>query len=77
MLLAPFSDEKLTLELSSNMIISDKIKLTRNTPTEVASHFFGKRTPSVHLQFRFLPKNERFRSNSVACEVISYPDPTL
>ena len=44
MLLAPFSDEKLTVELSSNMIISDKIKLTRNTPTE-ASQFFGKRTP--------------------------------
>ena len=60
MLLAPFSDEKLTVELSSNMIISDKIKLTRNTPTEVASQFFGKRTPLFICSLDFCQKMNGF-----------------
>ena len=59
MLLAPFSDEKLTAELSSNMIISDKIKLTRNTPTE-ASQFFGKRTPLFICSLDFCQKMNGF-----------------
>ena len=60
MLLAPFSDEKLTVELSSNMIISDKIKLTRNTPTEVASQFFGKRTSLFICTLDFCQKMNSF-----------------
>ena len=60
MLLAPFSDEKLTVELSSKMIISDKIKLTRNTPTQVASHFFGKRTSLFICSLDFCQKMNGF-----------------
>ena len=60
MLLAPFSDEKLTVELSSNMIISDKIKLTRNIPTEVASQFFGKRTSLFICSLDFCQKMNGF-----------------
>ena len=63
MLLAPFSDEKLTVELPSNMIISDKIKLTRNTPTEVASQFFGKRTPLFVCSLDFCQKMNGFAQN--------------
>ena len=52
------------------VINSDKIKLSRYTPTEVASQFPPKRAPFLHFQFRFLPKTERFRSNSVACGLL-------